>query len=229
LLWYNLTLIYIDLDSLEISLSIFFDPPCPPLDYVFDFSNLRDFLFTKLHNAHITFKSISPYNKSYTNPRANYLKKIGKDIISNKVNKHGKKKNKNIQLSNVVHIIILNGEFTESDSFRQTISPYLVVDFGKVTRLTSVIRDSFNPKWNNVLIFKWKQEKSAKDLHMSLMSYVPDEEHISLGTCLISFDEFIKETEKAKKFEVISSNETKEKLGFISVKFEFRHEFYLDQ
>lgn len=54
-----------------------YGPPTPPSTYLFDLSDLKDYLFTKLHNGFAMAMTCPPMNRLFETPRAASIEELG--------------------------------------------------------------------------------------------------------------------------------------------------------
>jgi len=140
-----------------------FSPEAPPFDYSFDVGNLKDFLFTKLHNGFLMAMNCPPMNRLFSTPRAATIKELGVNFPKEKKatkKKREKQKEKKLkqdrertqEKEELILRIIAGRNLVSADSNKMS-DPYCIATLLDQKQKTAVVKKSIHPRWDNEVKF----------------------------------------------------------------------------
>eukprot|EP01129_Flabellula_baltica_P005497 TRINITY_DN1997_c0_g2_i1.p1 TRINITY_DN1997_c0_g2~~TRINITY_DN1997_c0_g2_i1.p1 ORF type:complete len:660 (+),score=132.64 TRINITY_DN1997_c0_g2_i1:28-1980(+) len=131
-----------------------YGPPAPPSDYLFDGSNLKDYLLTKLHNGMRMTMDCPPMNRLFTTPRAATIKDLAEKFPRGmKVTRP-----QDSPIATRISVTILSARDLVAVNKDGTSDPYVTVRVGSERKKTPHCRKSLNPVWNHKMEFDLTQE-----------------------------------------------------------------------
>eukprot|EP01128_Nolandella_sp_AFSM9_P006026 TRINITY_DN3028_c0_g1_i1.p1 TRINITY_DN3028_c0_g1~~TRINITY_DN3028_c0_g1_i1.p1 ORF type:complete len:1097 (+),score=269.14 TRINITY_DN3028_c0_g1_i1:55-3291(+) len=154
-----------------------FGPRTPPSTYLFDLENMKDYLFTRLHNGFAMAMTCPPMNRLFETPRAASIEDIGEKYPREKrkhIRRLDKEKKRALRMerrdtssSQDLVVRVMSGKNLVSRDANGLSDPYVILTLVDQKEKSNVVKKSLNPEWGAEFTF-------------SLIGVDPAQEHVNL-------------------------------------------------
>jgi len=146
-------------------------PQCPPSNYIFNYEDLRDFIFTKMYNGYVVAMSVPPMNRLFTVPRREAIKELG-----NKYEQTDRKEDRKREQSEakkmkrivndtgdpLLKVALIEGRGLVPRE-NATSSPFCELRLHQQIFRSSQIKKNLNPRWNAEFVFRLAGVRAGLD------------------------------------------------------------------
>jgi len=142
-----------------------FLPEAPPRDYIFSISDLKNYLFTKLHNGQAMTWSCPPMNRLFSTPRSGTLEDLAERFLEKSKHEVKKKPTKPKKMDKTTVIVsVVSGRNLVARDSGGTSDPFCVVTAGTSKAKTPIKMKTLNPTWNSELQISLDQTSTSIDV-----------------------------------------------------------------
>jgi len=157
-----------------------YGPECPPSAYTFNVADVKDYLFTKLHNGFAMAMVCPPMNRLFITPRAATIKALGEKYAKEDKKKMRKERERAEREKvrtgrreggqNVV-VTVVSGRNLVSRDDNGLSDPFIVVHFVDQREKSAVIRKTLNPEWNAQFTFSCAGVSDQTQMQFTVMDW----------------------------------------------------------